>query len=313
MFTRIDNTSGRVCHNSYRNHMPFFRAGDGYRPVTLPIEQLSCGFLIIIGFVYHNFAIATIFDILGSVYISESKYQELLFHVPDYIRTRNLPKSMKKKMFMYFEYKFRGRFFKEDEILSTLSEHLRCEVVLNSCENILRKIPLLQGMSKNVIGSVIGFLKREIYLPNDVVIKFGDPMTKMYWISYGTFAAYFGDDMTEILHFEDGDHFCDNAITSKPGPCTLSIVALEITEVFTLNRRDIKHCTAFLKEISEKVNKITKDKSALYINLAERMTDKGVQNRVLADLRRGRILERDRWRRKRTGPLHTIRDKKLIP
>ncbi|KAK9869463.1 hypothetical protein WA026_003218 [Henosepilachna vigintioctopunctata] len=296
---------GTTCH--------FLGAGDGYRNKELLIEKVTCSFVLICGMTYCNYAVAKIFELFGSVNISESKYQELLYQVPDYVRSKNLSEELKKRLILYYEYKFQRRYFKEEEILSTLSEHLRCEVLLYTCKPILQRVPLLQGLSKGVIGSIIGYLKKEIYLPNDVVIKHGEPMTKMFWVSHGTLAVYYGPSATEILHFEDGDHFCDNAMIRKGTQCILSVVALEITEVFTLARRDVKHCTLFLKEMTERITRIGREKSKLYKSLYDMMTDEGMQNRVLADLRKGRILERESWRRKRykKGAKRSVYDKKL--
>ncbi|KAL3267090.1 hypothetical protein HHI36_011230 [Cryptolaemus montrouzieri] len=282
-----------------RSTCHFFGASEGYREIILTVEKLVCALVLVSGYIYSNYAMAKVLELFGSVNISESKYEELIYQVSEYVRSKHLSENLRKRLILYYEYKFQKRFFKEEEILATLSEHLRCEVFLHTCRNILERVPLFQGMSKGVIGSVIGYLKREIYLPNDVVIKYGEPLTKMFWISHGTLAVYFGTDMTEILHFEDGDHFGDYSILKKGGTAYLSIVALEITEIFTLARKDVKHCTAFVKEMTEKVIRIGKEKIHLYTSLAKMMSDEGSQNMVLADLRKGRILEKDRWRKKR--------------
>lgn len=277
----------------------FFGASEGYRPVILSLEKLTCSFVVIVGFTYCMYAMAKVLELFGSVNISESKYEELIHQVAEYVRSKNISDTLKKRLITYYEYKFQKKFFKEEEILSTFSEHLRCEVSLYTCKNVLDRVPLFYGMSRASLGSIVGFMQREIYLPNDVVLKFGDPLLKMFWVSHGTLAVYYGPEGVEILHFEDGDHFADLAITKKGGTAYLSVVALEITEIFTLRRKDVKHCTIFLKEMSEKVVRVSRDKSRLYKMLSEMMKNEESRNRVLADLRKGRILEKERWRKRR--------------
>lgn len=305
-----DTVHGLMCSGTSRNFFDlyvlviiratchFFGASEGYRAMDLKSERLACSCVLIVGFIYCKYAMAKVLELFGSVNISESKYEELIHQVTEYVRSKNISEVMKKRLITYYEYKFQKKFFKEEEILSTFSEHLRCEVFLYTCKNVLDTIPLFFGMSRASIGSIIGFMQREIYLPNDVVLKFGEPLLKMFWVSHGTLAVYYGPNAVEILHFEDGDHFSDLAITKKGGYATLSIVALEITEIFTLSRKDVKHCSGFLKEVSDKVLRIKNDKAELYATLAEMMTQEKSQNRVLADLRKGRILEKDRWRRR---------------
>ncbi|KAL3288332.1 hypothetical protein HHI36_002780 [Cryptolaemus montrouzieri] len=276
----------------------FYGANEGYIPVELNVEKVLCAFILLCGYICCNFVTARLLQVCGSSNISETKYEELIYQDSEYARSKNLPDKLRKHLLTFHEYKFHRRFFHETVILATLSEHLRNEVILYDCRNVLEKVPLFQGMAKGVVGSILPYMKKEIFLPNDVVLKYGEPLVKMFWVSYGTLAVHYGPDVVEILHFEDGDHFGDVSITKQGGPALLTVIALEITEIFTLSRKDVKHCTAFIKEMSERILKINSEKKRLYPALAKMMTNEGTRNTVLAELRKGRILERDRWRRK---------------
>ncbi|XP_045475403.1 cyclic nucleotide-gated cation channel beta-1-like [Harmonia axyridis] len=274
----------------------FFGASEGYVPIELEIEKLLCSGIMIFGYLVCNFGVAKLLEIFGASSISETKYEEWIYQVAEYAESKNLPDNLKKRLKIYHDYKFHRRFFNEDVILATLSEHLRNEVILLWCRNVMEKVPLFQGMPKGVVGSIIGYMKREIYLPNDVVLKYGDPLTKMFWVSFGTLSVHYGPNAIEILHFEDGDHFGDLSITKAGGIAKLTVICLEITEIFTLSRRDVKHCTAFLKEMGDRIRKIHKEKRELYPTLAKMMSNEDTHNVIAADLRRGRILESDNWR-----------------
>ncbi|KAK9875847.1 hypothetical protein WA026_009634 [Henosepilachna vigintioctopunctata] len=274
----------------------FYGAAEGYVEIILPIEKLLCSIIVIIGYLYCNYITAKLLVAFGSSNISETKYDELLYGVRQYARCRKLPRDIYKRMKVYYEYKYQKRFFKEETILATLPAHLQNEVILFSCRNILAKVHLFKGMPKGILGSILGYIKREIYLPNDVVIRYGEPLTKMYWVSFGTLAVYYGPNSVEILHFEDGDHFGDRCILKQSGTAVLTVVSLEISEIYTLSRKDIKHCKLFINEMTKRVLQDTYEKIELYKLLEEIMLDKGAQNRILADLRKGRILERDDFR-----------------
>ncbi|XP_044746007.1 potassium/sodium hyperpolarization-activated cyclic nucleotide-gated channel 2-like [Coccinella septempunctata] len=275
----------------------FFGASQGYVPIELQIEKFLCSCIMMFGYLVCNFGTAKLLEIFGSSSISETKYEEWIYQVAEYAQSKNLPDDLRKRLKIYHDYKFHKRFFKEDVILATLSEHLRNEVILYGCRNVMEKVPLFQGMPKGIAGSIIGYMRREIYLPNDVVLKYGDPLTKMFWVSYGTLSVHYGPNAVEILHFEDGDHFGDLSITRTGGTALLTVVSLEISEIFTLYRKDVKHCTGFLKEMSDRIRKISSEKKELYATMAKMMTNEEAHNAVVADLRRGRILESDNWRR----------------
>lgn len=274
----------------------YFGASEGYVPIELNFEKIMCSALMMFGYLVCNFGAAKLLEIFVASSVSATKYEEWIYQVAEYAQSKNLPDDLRKRLNIYHDYKFHRRFFKEDLILSTLSDHLRNEVILYGCRNVMEKVPLFQGMPKGVVGSIIGYMKREIYLPNDVVLKYGEPLSKMFWVSYGTLSVHYGESGVEILHFEDGDHFGDLSITKAGGSAKLSVVSLEISEIFTLSRKDVKHCTAFLKEMSERILKISKEKKELYPVLEKMMTNEELHNTVVADLRRGRILESDNWR-----------------
>lgn len=278
----------------------FYGASEGSYAVTLLPERVVGSLVLIFGYFYSTLVSAKILELFGSINISQIKYEEIMYQTAEYVKLKNLTEGLKKRLILYFEYKFQKKYFEEKEILDTLSEHLRYEVFLYSCRNVLEKVPLLHGIPKALIGSAISYLKKEIYLPNDVVIKCGDVSQRMFWVSYGTLAVYYGPKVIEILHFQDGDHFGDKSILRGVNLNRLTVVALEITEIFTLAKKDIRHCTGFVKEISERVTKLSQDKTKVYLKMAKIMEDTNEDkiNKVLLDIRRGRILEKERWRKK---------------
>lgn len=70
------------------------------------------------------------------------------------------------------------------------SEELRDEIRLHTCRTLVHKVKLFEELPANVVGTVLGCLKPEVYLSNDLVVKAGDIGDCMYFIATGTVAVY---------------------------------------------------------------------------------------------------------------------------
>lgn len=56
---------------------------------------------------------------------SALKYDEMEGQLKEYMRHKQLPSYMRNRIITYYEFKFQKRYFRENEILSTISEQLR--------------------------------------------------------------------------------------------------------------------------------------------------------------------------------------------
>ncbi|KAL3275164.1 hypothetical protein HHI36_019934 [Cryptolaemus montrouzieri] len=267
----------------------FYGSSEGGHYFEENFEKLMASLCLISGFAYCTYFVAHFLQIFGSINIADSKYDELVYQLEEYSRAKKLPEELQHRLTTYYEYKFQKKFFMEDAILNTLSEHLRFEILLYNCRHIVEKVMALQGLSKNVVGSLIANFKLEVYLQNDVIIKYGDPPLKMYFISHGTVAVYWSNGQ-EITHHEDGDFFGSVQDTS-----IVNVVAAEITETFSMNVTDAKYIFRVEKEVADRMNKLQTAKQLEYRNLAQMVEDVD-HHSVLLDLRKGYILERRRMR-----------------
>lgn len=76
------------------------------------------------------------------------------------------------------------------KIAHHVSEELRNEIKLHTCHKLVDKVALFKGVPASVVGSVLGCLHSEVYLPNDSVQCAGDIGDCMYFIASGTVAVY---------------------------------------------------------------------------------------------------------------------------
>lgn len=119
-----------------------------------------------------------------------TKYHEIVQQLRDYMHTKDLPKKMIQRVIQYFEFRFQQNYFKEDEILSTLSHKLIDEINIHSCESLIENVNILKNMPASVVLKMTTVMKKEVFLPNDVIILANTPGDCMFFISSGTVAVY---------------------------------------------------------------------------------------------------------------------------
>lgn len=61
---------------------------------------------------------------------SRSRYLALEHELEEYMRHKQLPSYIRNRIYTYYEFRFQRRYFREDEILNTISGQLK-QVKLN--------------------------------------------------------------------------------------------------------------------------------------------------------------------------------------
>ncbi|XP_063926353.1 uncharacterized protein LOC135139917 [Zophobas morio] len=263
-------------------------------------ERFIFSLILFTGMFVYVYTIAHVVQLLGTHKVSETKFDEIYFGLEDFMRLKQFPRDLQKRALKYYECKYQRKFFSKEKIFSYLSEHLRMEALLYSRRNLIARVNMFQGLSKSVIGCILGQLQYEIYLAGDVVLRTEDANDEgTYFIKYGTCGVCLPSGR-EIHHVEDGSHFGknDSYVEGAQVHFLGSVVALEVSEVYRLEKKDIKHCCRVYPELVERLQRIKLDRSAFYSRmLATVQREEQVTEDIREQLRQGKILEKGLKRR----------------
>ncbi|GJQ76306.1 hypothetical protein Trydic_g2033 [Trypoxylus dichotomus] len=271
----------------------FYRISYGIYDTHSTGDYIALAIIMIIGAIYYSYIIVIVLQAIGTANASESKYEELMRQIYHYLRFKKMPMYINLRLQMYYEYRYQKRYFREQSIMLTLSEHLIYEIKLCTSRHLIGKVAIFKGLSKSIIGSIIGGLTLDIYLANDVIIQSGEPVEHWYLVSYGTVAIihYSG---AEISHLQDGECFGETNIIA--GAQDTSVVAIEISEIFSMPKND------FLRYLSNETIKkriddlIRQRQATMKINLERFRLRHEERQEVLYKVRSGKILEQGRRR-----------------
>ncbi|XP_068901268.1 potassium/sodium hyperpolarization-activated cyclic nucleotide-gated channel 1-like [Tenebrio molitor] len=295
--TELHTTFSDNMYSHYAEHLEmvlchFYGAGVGYYKTEDAVEMFTMSLILVTGLIFNIMSIAYVLQLFGSANISETKFDELLVQTKYYMHRNRFPGRLRRRVLTYYSFKFNQKFFSEQKILDTLSEHLRMEILLYSCRNLVENVQIFKGLSKAAVGSLLALLHQEIYLPKDQIMSSEGDKGKLFFVLYGTCGLQ-ALPAKELTHIEDGDHFGDvGLIRNTQIQFYYRVVALEASEVYSLQEEDLHFCCSNHPEIVHKLFTIARAKEKVYAQMMGFRDDPYDSSDILQQLRNGKILMR---------------------
>ncbi|KAK5643493.1 hypothetical protein RI129_007338 [Pyrocoelia pectoralis] len=128
--------------------------------------------------------------ILKATTSSRHKYVEMVRQLKQYMYHRQLPEYMQRRILKYYEFRFQKRYFRESEILSTISGQLRQEIIMHSCRKLVENVAFFKNIPFALLARIVTCLRSEIFLANDVIVRAATAGNSMFFIASGTVAVF---------------------------------------------------------------------------------------------------------------------------
>ncbi|XP_014605251.1 PREDICTED: potassium/sodium hyperpolarization-activated cyclic nucleotide-gated channel 1-like [Polistes canadensis] len=191
----------------------------------------------IIGTLITWFLIARLVQYFKGTNSSKLRYQSAVGQLTKYMRHKQLPRHTQRRIIDYYEFRFQRRYFRESDIFNALSLQIRQEIVMHSCRKLVENVTFFNNLPIVILNRIVALLKSEIFLTNDVIVRANEPGNCMYFIGSGTVAIYTISGK-EVCHLKDGAHFGEIALVMADERRVASVVAVEICELYRLDRAD---------------------------------------------------------------------------
>ncbi|KAG5878256.1 hypothetical protein JTB14_025995 [Gonioctena quinquepunctata] len=255
--------------------------------IRITNEEIILTVITIIGRLYTLYMMADLLRIFGLVGASESKYEEYLGQLEEYICSKNLPDELRVRLLKYFEYRLQKHYFNEGHLLATLSELLKSEMFLFNARKLLESEKILRSVPRSSLGALFAFMKSETFLPTDVITRAGTKIENVFFILSGTVAVTNTDDI-EITHLDEGDIF--GLWVAADGTIMYTHVAVEITELLYLPKKVFLDLLDEHPDVSKYIDVMAKKKMRKFAEL-ESSSQRGGED-VISALRSGKLLEK---------------------
>ncbi|XP_029564307.1 potassium/sodium hyperpolarization-activated cyclic nucleotide-gated channel 1-like [Salmo trutta] len=180
--------------------------------------------------------------LIQSLDSSRRQYQEKYKQVEQYMSFHKLPADMRQKIHDYYEHRYQGKIFDEDNILSELNDPLKEEIVNFNCRKLVATMPLFTNADPNFVTGMLSKLKFEVFQPNDYIIREGTVGKKMYFIQHGVASVI--TKLNKEMKLTDGSYFGEICLLTK-GRRTASVRADTYCRLFSLS---VDHFNEVLEE-----------------------------------------------------------------
>ncbi|XP_073536409.1 potassium/sodium hyperpolarization-activated cyclic nucleotide-gated channel 1 isoform X2 [Phyllobates terribilis] len=170
--------------------------------------------------------------LIQSLDSSRRQYQEKYKQVEQYMSFHKLPSDMRQKIHDYYEHRYQGKIFDEDNILSELNDPLREEIVNFNCRKLVATMPLFANADPNFVTAMLSKLRFEVFQPGDYIIREGAVGKKMYFIQHGVAGVI--TKSSREMKLTDGSYFGEICLLTK-GRRTASVKAETYCRLYSLS------------------------------------------------------------------------------
>ncbi|GJQ85025.1 hypothetical protein Trydic_g3686 [Trypoxylus dichotomus] len=215
--------------------------------------------LISIGWCIKLAVTAQIVQIVMKYSSLTDKYYQMVQQFQEYMRSKSVPDTVQRRILAFFEFRFQRNYYKENEILGSLSNQLKQEILVNTYGTLLTNTIIFKDIPYALLLRISSMMKMEIYLPNDVVVVADTDSEIMYFIQTGMVAVYdkWG---REVCHLADGSYFGEISLFTEEEKRSASVVSIDFCEMYTLNRFDFQTAIAPYPDIYDKIKKLAKER-----------------------------------------------------
>ncbi|XP_050306953.1 potassium/sodium hyperpolarization-activated cyclic nucleotide-gated channel 3-like [Anthonomus grandis grandis] len=229
------------------------------RGTIIPLESAFCLLNYIVGKLFTTVFWIILLYILLSRRNIKTKFEEIMTELNEYMLARQLPPELKAKMIQFYKHKYQKKFYNEPLVRRLLTDTLRREVDVYLCQTLIKNVSLFAQLPLEHLQLITSCLIQQMYLPSDMIVQSGTPGNCMYFIESGTVALY-SPSGNEICHLYDGAYFGEISVLLREQKRTASVIAIEVTRVYMLKRRDFIKCFQNSPRILHEMQKVAEER-----------------------------------------------------
>jgi hypothetical protein len=168
--------------------------------------------VMIFGVGMYGYVIANISTIITNLQPARVRYLETMERLGAFMRYQRLPGGLQKRIRDYYTYVWEQRMgYDESSILHDLPPGLHAEVSLFMKRDIIRKVPFFRDADEELVREIAMQMHPVVYTPGDVIVREGDPGTRMYFIARGRLEVRSADGSIRV-NLRHGEFFGEMAL-----------------------------------------------------------------------------------------------------
>lgn len=236
----------------------------GYGDIT-PTGQTQILFVVIVeilGAGMYGLVIGNIANLIANIDVAKTQYKEKLDKMNAFMKYRNLPPDLQKKINNYYNYLWETRRgYDESTVLEDLSAPLKVSVSLFLNKDIIEKVPFFENAGDDLIKEVIMNLRPVVFTPGDYIVRAGELGFDMFFISRGSVDVVSADESTVYATLTEGQFFGEIALLLSTTR-TATIKAKEYCDLYCLDKDTFDRILTRYPDFEETIQKLADKRKA---------------------------------------------------
>ncbi|KAI8841083.1 hypothetical protein BJ741DRAFT_595209 [Chytriomyces cf. hyalinus JEL632] len=244
-----------------------------WRPDTI-LSRWGEVFFIMIGAFLSAGITGVISEVLIGAGSPKSKFIQRMDQINEYIVARNLDLTqLSRQLRQSFYFRYEGKIFDEDQILSELNPWLRQEILLFGCEDILKKVPFFQrkiadGRNDLLYRTIATHLDRKSFLPGECICEQGDSGEEMFFLIEGRVSISVNGEFVAV--FDSGSYFGELSMVAHVAR-TSTVTAMTGCQCRVLRRQELMKIVADFPDLSELLLDHYASRMAQFVSIKKEM------------------------------------------
>ncbi len=236
----------------------------GYGDIV-PHENIEFVFVVLIellGAGMYGLVIGNIANLIANIDVAKTQYREKLDKINTFLKYRNIPLPLQKKINDYYSYLWESRRgYDESSVLRDLPDPLMVTVSLFLNKGIIEKVPLFQKAGEDLIKDIIMNLTPVVFSPGDCIVTAGEVGFDMYFISKGAVDVLSADESTHYATLTSGHFFGEIALLLST-PRTATIKAREYCDLYRLDKEAFDQVLTRYPDFAAKMQELAEKRRA---------------------------------------------------
>ncbi|KAI9329858.1 cyclic nucleotide-binding-like protein [Obelidium mucronatum] len=253
VYLDVDTGAGKCFPNVFQT----------YRPETV-WEQLITMFFVVFGGLLYAILVGLISSAAFCYDASGRLYRQKIDELSEYLHWKNIDDKTKQKLLSYYEFKYKGKYFEERNLLPDMNESLRRELASITCKQLIEKVPFLKremkdGRDQIYLGKIATALVPIQFIAGDTIVSQGEQATEMYFILHGKVSILVNGNY--VTSFADGGFFGEVALIANI-PRTATVIAGTNCNLYTLSAKDFNSILLEFDDMKRRIDKIYEERMA---------------------------------------------------
>jgi len=212
------------------------------------LETMYSIVVMLIGQAIYAFIIGNMSSLIADADAVSTTFRRRLDTVTAYMRYRQLPDPMQRRIMSYYEYKWAShRGMDENAVLEMLPTSLRVELQISLNRHVFEQIPIFKGAPESFMAHVFDKLVAEVASPGDFVLMGGEFNNRLIIVVAGELEIVpldlsdEVDETADVEVVEKGDYVGEEGLLFE-AKSAYAIRAASFCDLHTLSTSDFQEC-----------------------------------------------------------------------